>query len=1045
MNLIKVFTEHRLAANLGMIVMLLAGLWAITAMRVQLNPDVEQNVVEVNVTWRGASSEDVEKLVTVPLEQQLRTLSKLDFVRSFTRDAFVSVEAHFEPETDLQRAIDDVKQRVSQIRSLPVDIEPPVIYSRERRDLVSAVIVTGLDDVDELIPTARDMERELLARGIDHVDFQGLPEEEIAIQVGSETLLNLGLDFNELGAQVRSLSQDAPAGTVGSGQLARQLRSLDQRRAIDEFNDLPVYSPNADALTRLGDIATVERRGVVDQPYSTIGGQPAIALFARRNADGDSLEAAETLNQWLEEKRETLPSGVSINLFLEAWTFIRDELSLIINNGLFGLALVIVALMVFLQLRVAFWVMVGIPVTFFAALFGFYYMGGTINAISLIGIVMALGIVVDDAIVVGEQAQTELDRGLPPAEAASTGARKMLAPVIASSLTTLCAFTPLLAQDGAPIKEIPLIMLWVITASLVECFLILPGHLRHAFEKAQAKPQSERRQQFNAAFIRWREERFRPLVRHAMANGRVVIVLAFAMFLIPLTAWITGWIKQDLSLSLDFEQLRADVRFVTGATDAEKTAYMRYLEDTLAEVDEASGDGNVVAFLTTNNRAVINNQGQRGNQFASISVELVSPEKRDLSADEIANRWLREVERSPIVDFLNVAEEKQFWADFSILLKGADAATLKLASDELIKELHTLEGVSNLRDDLPWGKEQWILKLTTAGRALGLSTGDLGRQLRSAYDGHRIQIFQEEESELEVRLILPESERNDLAKIGQFPIKVPSGAMVPLSNVAIIEGQRGIDTIRHHDTERSITVRGDVDMSIITGGEVIAYFDEKLKDALKEKYGIATGLDGKSLAEAEAESDFGTQFLIVLALIYVVLAAVFSSWTWPIAVMLAIPLGLTGALLGHMALGLVINPMSMLGLFTLTGIIVNDSIVLVSAYRRNLDEGIEPARAIEDAVCSRLRPVLLTSVTTIAGLFPLLLEQAPIAAMFKPLAAAICFGMAYGTLLVLFVIPVLLVGIVRLTERFERGLGRAGSALDRWDFRPLTHRKIAND
>lgn len=288
MNLIKVFTEHRLAANLGMIVMLLAGLWAIMAMRVQLNPDQEQNVVEVNVTWRGASSEDVEKLVTVPLEQQLRTLSHLDYVRSVTRDAFVSVAVHFEPETDLQRAIDDVKQRVSQIQSLPVDIEPPVIYSRERRDLVSAVIVTGLDDVDELIPTAREMERELLARGIDHVDFQGLPEEEIAIQVDSETLLNLGLDFNELGAQVRSLSQDAPAGTVGSGQLARQLRSLDQRRAIDEFDDLPIYSPNADALTRLGDIATVERRGVVDQPYSTVGGQPAIALFARRNADGDS-------------------------------------------------------------------------------------------------------------------------------------------------------------------------------------------------------------------------------------------------------------------------------------------------------------------------------------------------------------------------------------------------------------------------------------------------------------------------------------------------------------------------------------------------------------------------------------------------------------------------------------------------------------------------------------------------------------------------------------------------------------------------------------
>ena len=1045
MSLIKVFTEHRLAANLGMIVMLLAGVWAIVSMRVQLNPAFEQNVVEINITWRGASSEDVEKLVTTPIEQQLRTLNDLEYLRSFTGDAFVNVEVHFEAETDLQRAIDDVKQRVSQIQSLPVDIEPPVIYSRERRDLVSAVILSGLDDVDELIPTAREMERELLGRGIDHVDFQGLPEEEIAIQVDSETLLNLGLNFNELGAQVRSLSQDSPGGTVGTGQLSRQLRSLDQRRATDEFNDLPIYSPNADALTRLGDIATVERRPVVDQPYSTVGGKPAIVLFARRNAEGDSLEAAEILHGWYDAKRVTLPEGVSLNLFLEAWTFIRDELSLIVNNGLFGLILVIVALMVFLQVRVAFWVMVGIPVTFFAALFGFYYLGGTINAISLIGIVMALGIVVDDAIVVGEQALTELDRGLPPAEAASVGARKMLAPVIASSLTTLCAFTPLLAQDGEPIKEIPLIMLWVITASLVECFLILPGHLRHAFEKTRAKPPSERRRRFNEAFFRFREERFRPLVRYAMANGRVVMVLAFAMFLIPVTAWITGWIKQDLSLSLDFEQLRADVRFVTGTSQDERTAYMQYLEETLTAVDADNGGNNVVAFLTTNNRAVINNQSQRGIQFASISVELVSPEQRDLSANQVASRWLAAVRQSPIVDFVTIAEEKQFWADFSILLKGADAATLKRASDELIQNLHSLEGVSNLRDDLPWGKEQWILSLTTAGRALGLSTGELGRQLRSAYDGHRIQIFQEAESELEVRLILPEVERTDLAQIGQFPIKVPTGEMVPLSSVAIIEGQRGIDTIRHHDTERSITIRGDVDMSVITGGEVIAYFNDNIKEPLKQKYGITTGLDGKSLAEAEAESNYGTQFIIVLALIYVVLAAVFSSWSWPIAVMLAIPLGLTGALLGHMALGLLINPMSMLGLFTLTGIIVNDSIILVSAYRRNVEEGVEPAQAIEDAVCSRLRPVLLTSVTTIAGLFPLLLEQAPIAAMFTPLAAAICFGMAYGTVLVLFVIPVLLAGIIRLGDRVESRIGRMGSVIDRWRLTVWPQRKPAND
>ena len=929
-----------------------------------------------------------------------------------------------EPDADIQEAVDRVKQRIAQLRSLPSEIEPPVIYSLRQRDLVAAVLITGAGSIEELIALARDMENDLLTGGVDHVEFMGLPVQELAIQVDTRTLFELGITFEELGARLAMLSMDAPAGTVGRGQLARQLRSLDQRRASAEFEELPVRTADG-SLVRLGDIARVERRPLVDYPQLSVGGAPAIALFVRRDLETDSLTAARSLNAYLDALGPTLPEGVQLTLFLEAWQFIRDELSLILWNGVTGLVLVIAVLMVFLRLLPAFWVTVGIPVTFMAALLGFYYLGGTINAVSLIGLVMALGIVVDDAIVVGEEALTQFDAGKSPADAATAGATRMFAPVIASSLTTLCAFSVLVAADEAPITEIAIIMLVVIGASLVECFLILPGHLRHAFERVQRRPPSHARQRFDAAFARFREHRFRPLVRLAMEHRGTVVTVAFGVFAVMLLAWTTGWMKTQMGLNLDFEQIRADVRFVPGVADRDKEAFLAHLEDALAATDAGHGSDNLVAHLVVANHAILDGESKTGPQFASVQVEMTSPERRDLSADAFAAAWREQVRRSPSVDALGIARERSWFSDFSILIKGTDVETLKQAGDAAIRELVTLDGVSNLRDDLPYGKDQWLLSLNTAGRSLGLSTGELGRQLRAAYDGRRIQIFQDGDNELEVRLLLPEEERTDLRRIQQFPIKAPGGEMLPLAAVADLSVRRGIDAIHHHDMERTLHVRGDVDLGRITGREVVAYFDANVRDRLVERYGVSTGLDEISLAEQEALSDGMLQFLLALGLIYVVLAWVFASWTWPLAIMSAIPLGLTGALLGHAVMGLHINPMSLLGLFTLTGIIVNDSIILLSAYKRLVAEGVPPDQAIEDAACLRLRPVLLTSVTTVAGLFPLLLEQAPIAAMFTPLAAAICFGLAYGTVLVLVVIPVMLSLVISGSERLAKAMGRA--------------------
>ena len=1020
-RLIRIFVEHRLASNLAMALMVLAGAWAISQLNVQLNPDQPPRFVNVSIAWRGAAAEDVEKLVTTPVEQQLRTLGEIRTLRSYTGNGYTNVSARLEVDADVGQAVEKIRQRVANMQSLPANIEPPQVAVSEWNELVASVLITGPKTTEEIAPLARRFERELLASGADKVEISGLPAEEIAIQVNSRTLYELGLSLDQLADRISRASQDAPGGRIGRGQEAQQLRSLDQRRSADEFADLIVFNDVNGRAMRLGDIATVTKRPRVDQPYTMMNGLPAVSLDVLRDVETDSLTAAEHLRNWLGETEGKLTEGVSLQLFQEAWRYIADEITIILGNGLGGLMLVIVVLMVFLHGRVAFWVMVGIPVTFLAALLGFYYAGGTINLISIIGMVMALGIVVDDAIVVGEEALTQHQRGLSATDAAAAGASRMFAPVVASSITTLCAFAPIVvvaaAEGGGNIIEIPLVMLFMIGASLIECFLVLPGHLRASFEGMRQRTESAFRKRFDTAFARFREERFRPMVRLAMHNRLVVVGGAGSLFAVMMTLWVAGWIKTDPNLNLSPDVVSAQVQFAAGTPESEKLAYLGELEGVIGAADAAVGGDNVVAHVVSNNTAIIANDRKVGAQYASIQVEMVSEEKRTATVAEFALAWNERAPRSHVVDSLQVLERFSWNSDFSLLLKGEEVSDLKRASDELMERLATLDGVRNLHDNLPYGNDQLVFELTPEGQALGLSTAAVGSQLRAAYDGRRVQIFQDADAETEVRLTLPEVERADPASLARFPIRTSGGEMVPLSSVATWERRRGIEEIRHHDTQKTVAVSGDVDLGTITGSEVVAFATEEVIPELERKYGISYGLDGASLAAQEIQTQFLRSFLITLGLIFIVLAWVFSSYTWPLAVMAAIPLGLTGALAGHLLMGLPINPMSMMGLFALTGIIVNDSIILVTTFKNLRADGVEARQAIEDAVCARLRPVVVTSITTIAGLSFLMLEQAPVAAIYTPLAAAICFGLAYGTVLVLLVIPALLSAIVEAGDR----------------------------
>ncbi|NIP15509.1 MAG: MMPL family transporter [Pseudomonadales bacterium] len=1005
------FAQHRVAANLTMIMMTLAGLWAIRSMPSQLDPPASFPLVFVQIQWVGASAEDVESLVTTPIEQQLKTLNDLKELASRTENGSVAIWAQFHQGADMTLALDQVKQRVANIRNLPPDIEPPTIARFKDLEPIASLLLTGPGQVSELIPIARDMERALMARGVEAVRYDGLPAEEIALLVPGRRLHELDLTLNDLAREVSRVSRNVPAGTVGSGQGSRQLRSLDQRRDPLGFEQLHLTS--ADQIVRIGDIAEVVRRPQRGQPMITSGGRPAIEMTLMRSTEADAYQADQMLDGWLAEQAPALPEGVRLERVFDVWDLLGAQLDMIAKNGLSGLVLVVLTLFLFLNGRVGWWVMVGIPVSFLMGLALFHLVfGHGISIIALIGFIMALGIVVDDAIVVGEDAATHFAGGKTPMDAAVSGARRMWVPVVTSSLTTLAAFIPLLLIGG-PMGDIilvlPTVLLCIIAASLMECFLVLPSHLRVSL--AKVKPPTGWRRRFDAAFFGFRDRQFMTLARKALDYPGATLCAAIGGMVVAGSLIASQHVGVALVTGFDIEGVQADVQFSDAASDDDKRDFLAHLESTLVDVDETAASPNLLGWMTKLNRARFNGDGLSGEQYGSVAASYAYEESRSLTPETFVARWRERIVKPPYVEQLVVAVEggqNNGQPDITLVLSGDDLDLLKQGAEELTHALAAYPGVSNVIDNLPYGREQIIFQITPLGRTLGLTAEAIGSQLRAAYSGARVQIFNEQDSELEVRVMLPDAERDDLARLRQFPIRTPAGEFVPLANVAELDNRRGIDIIRHHNGRMAISVNADVDPRTANALAITADVEAKVLPEILDRYNLTFGLGGKSEHDQVILGTMALGGLLTLILIYLILAWVFSSYLWPVAIMAAIPFGLTGAVLGHWVTGWDVGAMSLLAFFSLTGIVVNDSIVLISFFKRDLEAGMTLRAALENAVQARFRAVILTSLTTIAGLLPLMFETSTLSFYVAPIAVTLCFGLGFATLLVLVVIPALI-------------------------------------
>jgi multidrug efflux pump subunit AcrB len=1014
-DLLGTFAHHPVAANLLMIIMLMTGALGLQRLNVQFFPNFQLEFVTVRVVWTGASAEDIEDGITIPLEQRLRSVDNLHKMTSTSTLGVSSITLELKEGTDPLLALDQTRRLVDEFRNLPQEAETPQISQVMRYESVARLLVSGPQNPSELRELVRDFETQLLDRGIDRVDIAGLPEQEIAIELDTATLEQLRLSLDQVGQRVDALSKDQPAGVLGEDHGSRELRSLDQRRDPWGYARLPLVT-EGNSRIELGSVAQIARRARDGEVTLTVDGKPAVALELKRAETGDTFAAARALAEWLADTRPTLPPGVQLQIYDESWELIKERTMLLLKNGAGGLALVVIILYLFLTGRVAWWVAVGIPVSFMATLFILWMAGGSINMISLFALIMALGIIVDDAIVVGEDALAHHQIGEDPLLAAEGGARRMLAPVIASSLTTIAAFLPLMMVGGIIgniLFDIPLVIVCVILASLVESFLVLPGHLRHSFLHMHRIRPDSLRARLDRGFQRFRDRVFRPVIRVALEWRATTVSLALALLILAVGLLAGGRLTFSFFPSPESEVIYANANFVAGSSRATVDAFLEHVEEALDRTERELGQGRLVE-LTIARHGGQSGDGHsdqaRGDHLGSMMVELVAPDQRAVRNEAFIRAWRDHIRVPAGMESFTITSRRAGppGRDITVRLIGADAEANKAAALELNEALKGMTGVAETLDDMPYGREQLIYALTPAGEALGLTVEELGRQLRSAFDGRLVQIFQDGPDEIEVRVQLPEAERARLSSLQRLNIRTPDGDFVPLTTVAQWSAQQGFEVLRHADGRLAVEVTADVDRMLTNENRVLAALEQDVLPELTRRYGIDYSFEGRSADQRETLGDMRTGVALGLALIYLVLAWVFGSYGWPLVVMAIIPFGLIGALFGHWLMGLDVTILSLFGLFGLSGIVVNDSIILVTFYKRLRASRFAVNDALVEAACQRLRAVLLTSLTTIAGLTPLLFESSLQAQFLIPMATSIAFGLAFATLLVLVVVPALL-------------------------------------
>jgi len=1011
--------HNSVAANLVLAIFIIGGLLVGMRVKQEVFPEIDLDVVQISVPYPGASPAEVEQGIILAIEDEVRSVDGVKKVTSTAFEGIATVYVELLTGQNPNKALQDIKNGIDSIKSFPEEAERPIVNLLDTRRHVISVIVYGDHDEKTLRDTAEHLRDELLQfEEITLVELDAVRPLQIDIEIPQHYLRAYNLTLDDIAHIVGRTSIELPGGGVKTTQGEVLLRTEERRHHGSEFANIPVISNADGSKVLLSDIATI-RDGFEDTDIEAFfNGQRAIKIDIFRIGDQTPLAIAKRVHQYVEKARVQLPASISMTTWDDTSEIFRDRINLLLKNAFLGLILVLLLLGLFLEPRLAFWVTLGIPVSIIGSFLFIPLSDASINMISLFAFIVTLGIIVDDAVVVGEIVYQKREEGMSYLASAIAGAKEICGPVTFAVLTNIAAFLPLFFVPGATGKfflQIPAVVVSVFVVSLIESLYILPSHLSHRRKKTLIwKLLGMPRDFFNALLHRFVKNVFYHRLKFCLKYRYITVASGIAILIISIGLVAGEHIRFSYLPRVDSDLVTAQGLLTFGAPIENSRTLQRRLVDAAQQVIEEHGGG-IARGIYTQIGSYLTRQGpgigpmeKGGSHIVGIQVMLVHSDQRDISGIGFANAWRQKVGEVTGVETLSFAGtiHAAGGKPIDIQLSHRDTKILEAAAIELATILEDYVGVSDIDNGVSLGKPQLSFSVRPEARSLGVTASDLARQVRASFYGAEALRQQRGRHEVKVFVRLPEEERRRMHTVEELIIRTAQGGEILLNDAADIAVGRAYTDIQRSKGRRIVSVTGDVDEAVANANKIVSDVVANVLPVLMQKYpGLTYSFEGQQREQQESLESLKLGFLMALILIYALLAIPFKSYIQPLIVMLSIPFGIVGALIGHVLLGYELSIISMFGIVALSGVVVNDSLILVVTTNRYRQEGIEPLQALLDAAQRRFRPILLTSLTTFLGLTPIIFETSMQARFLIPMAISLGFGILIATFIILLIVP----------------------------------------
>lgn len=1018
--------NNSVAANILLFVLMVGGLIKLSGIKQEIFPEFQLDIVTVTVPFAGASPKEVENGIVLPIEEAIRGIDGVKHVNSTATEGFASVIVECVLGANAERVADDIKTAVDQIRTFPTDAERPTTKRIIARSEVISLVIHG-DMSDEILRHYADMARDGLLEydNITLVDLIGAKEREISVEISRDNLVAHDLTLGAIAHNISMASVEVPAGNIKTSSKEFSVRTNDKKDYGDQYEKVVLKSTNSGENLRLNDIAQVKDTFEDIDKFSRYNGQPAIMVKVYRTGEQRPTDIANTVKQYQKKLAKTLPPGLSASVWNDFSKILKDRIDLLVKNALLGLILVFIILGLFLEAKLAFWVTLGIPASFLGAFLFLPQFGVSVNMISLFAFIVTLGMVVDDAIVVGENIYNHRQNGEPLINSSVRGAKQIAAPVVFAVLTTMAAFSPLFFVPGVMGKfffVIPTIVLLVLVMSLIESLFILPNHLAHSKknkkENRLLRFVNSKQRVFSDWFMRAVEKYYRPTVTMATQYRYATVAIALSMLIITIGVIAGGRLQFSFMPNMDSDIVLLHAEYPVGQP-TEKTKELEHkLLDAADRALTKLGGKEKSLGLYSQIGSTMNPGGPAfggkqdvGGHVLEIMVYLVSSELRAFSSNQFSHEWQQELGEVPGIKEITFKSTTgpDTGKPVSLLLKHKDVEVLEKSAISLANTLKTYHGLHSIESGVANGKEQIEFKLKDSARALGITSQELGLQVRNSFFGAEALRRQRGRDEVKVMVRLPKKERNSIYDIENFRVQTQNGEVL-LQEIAQVKKSISYSEIEREDGIRVLTVSADITEGQANANEVMADLKKNVIPQIEANTpGITISQNGEQREQADSMKSLGIGFIFALIMIYALLAIPLKSYVQPLIIMSAIPFGIIGASLGHIALGYNLSMISMMGIVALAGIVVNDSLVFIHAANELIAQGKKVREAIIDAGVRRFRPILLTSLTTFFGLAPMIMETSLQARFLIPMAISIAFGVIFATAIILVLVPALYV------------------------------------